>query len=420
MGWYLRKSFSAGPVRFNLSKSGIGTSFGVKGARISMGPRGAYLHAGRGGLYFRESLNGPRALTGRSSSQESAYAKAAQPRAFFDAAQIDRRKLIMEVKLKDASHAGLLFFLSVLLFSASAFLADYKNYQVSFVALGGLLLFISSILKFQFLVHKWSAHSLYKSAKKMIFKKTTVFDLNAVEKISASNIKKRWKNYAALKLYIDVLQNFLRDAKLGQEEKVLLEALEKEINDIELARKVKTYVFHQAYLSVIADNVLSAEEDAEIFRIKTFLALSDEDVQEQTVTLQRLREVRGVQNEGLKSVAASISLQKDEICYHQTHGRLVKEKVVQTFQRDGVRHKITDWDVECEGDLFLTSKRIIIVADGVRSIRLDKIFDLETDIDKNALSLSIDGRKSLMTLTVPDSLVVSAKLNKLLEETRTS
>lgn len=59
MGWYLRKSLRLGPVRFNLSKSGIGTSVGVKGFRVGTGPRGSYLHGGRGGLYFRERLGEP-------------------------------------------------------------------------------------------------------------------------------------------------------------------------------------------------------------------------------------------------------------------------------------------------------------------------------------------------------------------------
>jgi hypothetical protein len=56
MGWYLRKSLKLGPLRFNLSKSGVGTSIGVKGLRVGTGPKGAYLHGGRGGLYFRERL----------------------------------------------------------------------------------------------------------------------------------------------------------------------------------------------------------------------------------------------------------------------------------------------------------------------------------------------------------------------------
>ena len=56
MGFYIRRSVSVGPFRFNLSKSGVGLSVGVKGFRVGAGPRGNYVHMGRGGLYFRSSL----------------------------------------------------------------------------------------------------------------------------------------------------------------------------------------------------------------------------------------------------------------------------------------------------------------------------------------------------------------------------
>lgn len=56
MGFYLRKSISVGPLRFNLSKSGIGVSAGVNGFRFGVGPRGNYVHMGRGGLYYRATL----------------------------------------------------------------------------------------------------------------------------------------------------------------------------------------------------------------------------------------------------------------------------------------------------------------------------------------------------------------------------
>ena len=57
MGWYLRKSLKLGPLRINLSKSGLGASAGAAGLRVGTGPKGRYLHAGRGGLYFRKSLD---------------------------------------------------------------------------------------------------------------------------------------------------------------------------------------------------------------------------------------------------------------------------------------------------------------------------------------------------------------------------
>jgi hypothetical protein len=64
MGWYLRKSFGFGPLRVNLSKSGIGYSLGVRGARIGANSRGTYIRMGRGGVYYQKYLqtnsSGPR------------------------------------------------------------------------------------------------------------------------------------------------------------------------------------------------------------------------------------------------------------------------------------------------------------------------------------------------------------------------
>lgn len=56
MPFYLRKSISVGPLRFNLSKSGVGISGGMRGLRVGAGPRGNYIHMGRHGLYYRATL----------------------------------------------------------------------------------------------------------------------------------------------------------------------------------------------------------------------------------------------------------------------------------------------------------------------------------------------------------------------------
>lgn len=59
MSFYIRKSIKVGPVRFNLSKSGIGVSGGVKGLRLGSGPRGNYIHMGLGGIYYRKTISSP-------------------------------------------------------------------------------------------------------------------------------------------------------------------------------------------------------------------------------------------------------------------------------------------------------------------------------------------------------------------------
>jgi tetrahydromethanopterin S-methyltransferase subunit G len=57
MSFYIRKSVKFGPIRFNISKSGIGVSTGVKGARIATGPSGTYIHLGRNGVYYRQKID---------------------------------------------------------------------------------------------------------------------------------------------------------------------------------------------------------------------------------------------------------------------------------------------------------------------------------------------------------------------------
>ena len=56
MGFYFKKSIKSGGVRFNFSKSGIGTSVGVKGFRVGTNSRGNYIHMGKSGLYYRAAL----------------------------------------------------------------------------------------------------------------------------------------------------------------------------------------------------------------------------------------------------------------------------------------------------------------------------------------------------------------------------
>jgi len=57
MGIFIRKSKKIGPFRLNLSKSGLGISAGVTGARVSVGPNGTFVHLGRHGLYYRKKFN---------------------------------------------------------------------------------------------------------------------------------------------------------------------------------------------------------------------------------------------------------------------------------------------------------------------------------------------------------------------------
>ena len=56
MGFSFRKSIGIGPFRLNLSKSGVGVSTGVKGARISTGPSGTKVYGGWGPFRYQKQV----------------------------------------------------------------------------------------------------------------------------------------------------------------------------------------------------------------------------------------------------------------------------------------------------------------------------------------------------------------------------
>ena len=72
MGWSWRRSKSFGPVRLNFSRSGVGVSVGVRGARISAGPRGTYVHLSAGGFRYSQRLDGPAPGSPATSSHQPA------------------------------------------------------------------------------------------------------------------------------------------------------------------------------------------------------------------------------------------------------------------------------------------------------------------------------------------------------------
>lgn len=54
MSFYVREGMSVGPIKFNLSKSGVGASIGVEGFRLGAGPKGGYVHVGKSPVRYRK------------------------------------------------------------------------------------------------------------------------------------------------------------------------------------------------------------------------------------------------------------------------------------------------------------------------------------------------------------------------------
>lgn len=146
MAWYLRKSVKIGPVRFNLSKSGIGTSIGVRGFRVGVRPNGkSYIHAGGYGLYYREELgNGsgniprniqPQTVNVTSHPPGTVEYKTASSQ---ELAPQTRKELLS--KLNQSYNAARLDYIC----GVGSLLPSYVSFQVNQIA--GLIVFILGVI----------------------------------------------------------------------------------------------------------------------------------------------------------------------------------------------------------------------------------------------------------------------------------
>ncbi|KKN62525.1 hypothetical protein LCGC14_0510720 [marine sediment metagenome] len=143
MPFYLRKSINVGPFRFNLSKSGVGLSTGVRGFRIGSGPRGHYIHAGANGIYYRSSLGKNR----RTSKKEEARLTTEAPHRPISPTQWETRDANMvEVESGDVSQMIHTDFTSVLDEINHKHRRRRRRMFEVFAILGGVLGFFGGLL----------------------------------------------------------------------------------------------------------------------------------------------------------------------------------------------------------------------------------------------------------------------------------
>lgn len=118
MPFYFRRSVKFGPVRVNFSKSGIGASSGVRGARVSVGPRGTRIRVGRGGIYYQRYIRSakPRRTKSGNSSSSSSTRDTPEPSALPDDVTADDSLAEINAAVHRTSLVKLTYIISPLAF----------------------------------------------------------------------------------------------------------------------------------------------------------------------------------------------------------------------------------------------------------------------------------------------------------------
>lgn len=419
MGFYVRKSFRMGPVRLNLSKHGLGMSVGVTGARVGVTSEGrAYFHAGRGGLYARHYF-------GATEAPRSAAANAPvgtvvlyeETDATFATAPAPSPTIPLRERLVQKSSSPLPVHLLLLGAAVLGLLAAgaLDPLEAVLESLGAAALVAAwAVLVWRAWLHSRAGEKLGERLAAAARAGTSLSEAQQ-EKLRTAlrdpDVIPADREYQGRMAYLQALQKINDDRVITQDEQRLLTQLEDLCALPEaFRREARLEIFHESYLEAVADHELSEDEERTLQHLRTALAIPDDAIETELGMLEELHEIRRIRGGELPRTEPSVHLPTGETCYCECRGRILKERTLETFQREGQRYRMRGLVEDKEGLLCVTSKRLLLVHDGTTSIRLDKILHVDVDCDQNLITLVRDGRRTPTYLSTPDALRTGAIL----------
>lgn len=374
MGLYLRKSFRAGPIRFNLSKSGLGISAGVKGARLGIGPRGPYIHAGRYGLYYRKHLS-----SGRS-----------RPRSRVEGEGCATLLLVVVA-----------IGLSIWLFN---WLLDNPVVLIAGIATGSGIVAV----RWSILMDRKKRITAYKKALDSAFVTSQSPPSFAVlsalkqqqQSLPKSDVVKRKIEEIETDVYQAVLDKILEDGFITKDEAAVIAAAEQTLRLSPMARlQAKKEIFSAAYIEAIEDREITEDELSKLSNLVAGLAIPPAEVQRELDIVQEIIDTQALRLPfaPIPTDQLVVPIQKSETAFYQCPAQVLSKRKSKDSPSG------YEYTVRREGTMVLTNKRVFVVGNGTTSIRFSDIHDLDVDIDEGVIEISkvASGRPLILKTEAP-------------------
>jgi hypothetical protein len=422
MAFYIRKAFKVGSLRLNLSKSGLGLSAGVTGARVGINSRGTYVHGGRHGLYYRKYMKVDKKSTalsskinreGGTSNYSNSVALFHDTGVTFPSQSAELRKIsrkepalpsstLVDTPFKIAS--GGTFFLFI--FS----LVD----DMEWLIIPTMILGMASL--------GWMGWNNYwKKKSELALKKSTVLT-ETQKKLSKENIlldektPDRWRIWFAQHLHALIGELAMRHDEIDTLS--TLRILDDEVPaDKKVVERIRVSIFGNLLDEMLEDHLLSEKEEESIKKLLNQLTIPDNMIALELERLDHFSRVRKEIERPLAETDPGIPLVRGEIAYEVfDHSRLLNERVLNRFQRDKVHYRELGYEVYSEGKLIITDRRLLILDRGSKEYRLNRLVDITADPEAGIVELNFSDRKSPVLITVKEPLVLAARLEKILEE----
>lgn len=453
MAFYLRKGFNLGPVRLNVSKGGVGVSGGVTGARVGLSPRGAYVHGGRGGVYYRKyaaagkrrSASGAARATERQRLPRGNSSHGMPPGESLGPQPGDKVEVFTDTGVTYPSpvHISEPVSMDVPVLPREQ-IPLYVGFVpgILFVVLGfagivgtgllvaGLVVALGSGGLWSWIdkrnqqasqaVEQW--RSLLKEAGEL--KPGSSLLAAARTRLQGgtgfSAMQQKWIDFQRTLDTYEHLADQLHTSPDGKELTGIRELEQALLGNITLSSHdfegMKTAVFQERFRKLTADYALTKDEERYIRRLAQHFDFSGNQVREELDTLDILAEIRDEKEREPSEITVPVRLVRAERAYAAMPGRLLRKKVLQNKTEQGIRYQFTGYDADLEGMVYLTDRRVLVVGEGSRSYRLNKVLDVILSVEDATVQLVMDGRKSPVILTLERPALFAAKLQNVLDE----
>lgn len=386
MGWSYRKSLKMGPVRFNLSKSGIGTSIGVRGLRVGTSGTGrTYVRAGRRGLLYNSTLSGGRSR--RSSSPGGAAGEGAAS--------------------ASGSGAGCLWVLVIVLCLVGAVagvnaLSASGSLGPALALVGVVSLFVAGLFVWSYLKNRrrrlsianylGAAQALGANPKPLLSQATELLAMRAALEVQPPDAEAEFA-----KAYRGAVADVVADQRVTEDEKNRLRVLARGFGLLPaVVAQANLDGFLEGFSALVVDGRLTAEEEASLTDLRESLRVPDAAIEQQLARADELRRARQISEGPLSTIETEVKLRKGEQCYYVADVTEKKSRVARSYVEDGVRYTDREMDTVRAGKIYFSNQRLLFVADGTTTIKLDSILDAATEMVENEtlLSVTVDGRKT--------------------------
>jgi|GEM_PF-2205174 len=402
MPFYIRKAFSSGPIRLNLSKGGLGFSVGVKGARLGVNSKGqAYVHGGRHGVYYRKNLGGG---TKENDRQNTLGRTGSTERIFRDTGVTyptpERFEATPshEVQIPGPSK----WFLRVALIGLILAMWNWLWFALSLVMI--------SIYGYRYKTYQQKKNLLDRLNEKENNALITEEEIQEAQQIFSPE---QWRESIGLLFLKHDLIAHILTAKMSP---VVVEKYRNLGLDPQRLQQQCDTVYELSVDAAINDHKVNPDEEALLEQLARDINVSKACVKRNQWLVAYYREIWEEAQKPLEAITITRDLKRGETAYFENDGaRLLVERVQDRFQRHGQRYAVIGYEIDMEGIVRVTS-RVIEIDDGyIREYYIKHIRDIEFNIESQTVEIQLSNRKSPLIITCPEAMRLGMVLEKVVE-----